>query len=157
MGHREVAPPCYNRRLEMDIYDRYERDAEQYLTTHGLHVPADLLPAVREILVRETRQEADIYAGAGTVPGNTCLMRICAAQLWHAGVVEDVLLIHRARRTSMDATGAVDTPLLLGAGVARTKEFLTALGTDEARAILTDIAWVEPDYDAERYAAQLAG
>lgn len=143
--------------MEMDIYERYERDAEQHLATHGLHVSADLLPAVREILVRETRHEADAYAGAGTVPGNTSLMRICAAQLWHAGAVEDVLLIHRARRTSMDATGAVDAQLLLGAGVARTKEFLTALGTDEARAILADIAWLEPDYDAERYGAEPAG
>jgi hypothetical protein len=139
----------------MDVYDQHERDADQYLATHGLRIAADMLPAVREILVRETRHEADTYAGEGAVPGNTHLMRICAAQLWHAGAVEDALLVHRARRTSMDATGAVDGQLMLGAGVARTKEYLTALGTDEAREILDDVAWLEEDYDAERYAADL--
>ncbi|HYN92695.1 MAG TPA: hypothetical protein VES42_02465, partial [Pilimelia sp.] len=129
--------------MAMDSYDRYERDADQYLATHGLRVGADMLPAVREILIRETRHEADTYAGVGTVPGNTSLMRICAAQLWHAGAVEDALLIHRARRTSMDATGAIDAHLMLGAGVARTKEYCAALGTDEAREILDAIAWLE--------------
>jgi hypothetical protein len=141
--------------MEMDIYDRYERDADQYLATHGLRVAAEMLPAVRETLIRETRHEADAYAGTGTAPGNTSLMRICAAQLWHAGVVEDALLVHRARRTSMDATGAVDGQLMLGAGVARTKEYLTALGTDEARAILDEIPLLAELYDAERYAAEL--
>jgi hypothetical protein len=138
-----------------DVYDRYERDADRYLTTHGLRVAADLLPAVREILVRETRHEASTYAGTGAVPGNTSLMRICAAQLWHAGAVEDALLIHRARRTSMDATGALDVEMMLGAGVARTTEYYTALDTDEARRILGDIAWLADDYDAESYAASL--
>jgi hypothetical protein len=141
--------------MEMDIYDRYERDADQYLATHGLRVAAEMLPAVRETLIRETRHEADAYAGTGTAPGNTSLMRICAAQLWHAGVVEDALLVHRARRTSMDATGAVDGQLMLGAGVARTKEYLTALGTDEARAILDEIPLLAELNDAERYAAEL--
>jgi hypothetical protein len=139
----------------MNIYDQYERDADQYFAAHGLRVAADMLPTAREILIRETRHEADTYAGAGTVPGNTYLMRICAAQLWHAGAVEDALLIHRARRTSMDATGAVDGQLMLGAGVARTKDYLTALGNDEAREILDDIVWLEDFYDAERYAADL--
>ena len=139
----------------MDIYDRYEREADRYLATHGLRVDADRLPMVRETLIRETRHEADTYAGRGTVPGNTALMRICAAQLWHAGAVEDALLVHRARRTSMDAAGTVDGQLMLGAGVARTKEYLAALGTAEAREILDDIAWLEEFYDAERYAADL--
>ncbi|MEV7328292.1 hypothetical protein [Micromonospora sp. NPDC093244] len=141
--------------MGMDIYDQYERDADQYLATHGLRVVADVLPAVREILIRETRHEADTYSGEGTVPGNTHLMRICAAQLWHGGAVEDAVLVRRARRTSMDATGAIDGQLMLGAGVARTKEYFTALGTDEAREILDEIAWLEESYDAERYAADL--
>ena len=141
--------------MESNVYDQYERDADQYLATHGLRVPAETLPTVRETLRREIRHEADTYADKGTVPGNTSLMRICAAQLWHAGVVEDALLIHRARRTSMDATGAIDGQLMLGAGVARTKDFLAALGTSEAREILDDIAWLEDDYDAERCATDL--
>ncbi|HYN94121.1 MAG TPA: hypothetical protein VES42_09770, partial [Pilimelia sp.] len=58
--------------------------------------------------------------------------------------------------TSMDATGAIDAHLMLGAGVARTKEYCAALGTDEAREILDAIAWLEEEsYDAERYAAEL--
>lgn len=93
-----VSGPCYTGRMGMDIYDQYERDADQYFATHGLRIAADMLPAAREILVRETRHEADTYAGKGAVPGNTHLMRICAAQLWHAGAVEDALLVHRARR-----------------------------------------------------------
>lgn len=139
----------------MDIYDRYEQDADRYLAAHGLRVTTDLLPAVRELLARETRHEADTYAGRGTMPGNTLLMRICAAQLWHAGAVEDALLVHRARRTSMDATGAVDGELMLGAGLTRTREYLTALATDEAGDVLDAIACVEQPYDAERYAAYL--
>lgn len=137
----------------MDIYDRYERDAEEHLAAYGLRVGADQVPTIREVLARETRHEADTYAGLGTVPGNTALMRICAVQLWHAGAVEDALLIHRARRTSMDATGALDGELMLGAGVARTRAYLATLGTEEAREVLNQIAWVEESYDAERYAA----
>jgi hypothetical protein len=143
--------------MAMDIYDRYERDADQYLATYGLRIDPDMLPMVRDTLIRETRHEADTYAGRGTVPGNTYLMRICAAQLWHAGAVEDALLVHRARRTSMDATGAVDGQLMLGAGVARTKDYCETLGTAEAREILDDIAWLEESYDADRYAAELDG
>ena len=143
-------------RMATDIYEAYDRVAEEYLATHGLRVDADRLPMVREILIGETRHEADTYAGRGFVPGNTGLMAICAAQLWHAGVVEDALLVHRARRTSMDATGAIDAHLLLGAGVARTRAFCAALGTDEARLILDDIAGVENEYEPDRYAAALA-
>ncbi|WP_433261561.1 hypothetical protein ACQPWR_20375 [Micromonospora vinacea] len=139
----------------MDIYDRYERDAEEHLAAYGLRVSDDQVPIIRNILVRETRHEADTYAGLGTVPGNTQLMRICAIQLWHAGAVEDVLLVHRARGTSMDATGSVDVELMLGAGVARTKEYLAALDTEEAHGILDEIAWVEESYDAGHYAAFL--
>ncbi|WCN79517.1 hypothetical protein [Micromonospora sp. LH3U1] len=141
--------------MAMDIYDQYERDAEEHLAAYGLRVGADQVPTVREVLVRETQREADTYAGMGTVPGNTQLMRICAVQLWHAGTVEDALLVHRARGTSMDATGAVDAELMLGAGVVRTKEYLAALCTDEARELLNEIAWVEESYDAGRYAAFL--
>lgn len=139
----------------MNIDDQYERDADQHLAAYGLRVAADQVPIVRDVLMRETRHEADTYAGKGSVPGNTQLMRICAVQLWHAGAVEDALVVHRARRTSMDATGAVDVELMLGAGVARTKEYLATLCTDEAREILDEIAWVEESYDAERYEAFL--
>ncbi|MCG5445750.1 hypothetical protein NIE79_004271 [Micromonospora sp. NIE79] len=139
----------------MDIYDQYERDAEEHLAAYGLRVSADQIPIVRNLLVREIRHETDTYAGLGTVPGNTELMRICAIQLWHAGAVEDVLLVNRARGTSMDATGAVDVELMLGAGVFRTKEYLVTLGTEEARKILDEIAWVEESYDAGHYAAFL--
>ena len=104
------------REVTVDIYGQYERDAERYFATYGLRVATDRLPVVRAILIRETRHEADTYAGSGSVPGNTSLMRICAVQLWHGGDVEDALLVHRARRTSMDASGAVDGELMLGAG-----------------------------------------
>ncbi|MEV4537521.1 hypothetical protein AB0J82_27460 [Asanoa sp. NPDC049518] len=135
--------------------DNDERVADEYFAAYGLRVAAAQLPAVRDLLVRETRREADAYAGRGGAGGNTDLMRICAAQLWHAGVVEDVLLIDRARATSMDATASLDGQMLLGAGVARTKDYLAALGTEEARQILDYVALLEDDYDAVRYAAEL--
>ncbi|MET7866496.1 hypothetical protein [Micromonospora taraxaci] len=141
--------------MGMDIIGQHERDADEYLAAHGLRVDAGRVPVVRDILIRETRHEADFYAGTGTVPGNTQLMRICAVQLWHAGAVEDALLVSRARGTSMDATGAIDAELMLGAGVARTQEYVGALHTDEAREILDEIAWVRESYDAGRYAAFL--
>ncbi|GAA0403724.1 hypothetical protein GCM10009541_53590 [Micromonospora gifhornensis] len=146
---------CYTRRVGMDDDDQYERDADQHLAAYGLRVAPDQVPIVRDVLIRETRYETDTYAGRGTISGNTQLMRICAVQLWYAGDVEDALLVHRARRTSMDATGAIDAELMLGAGVARTKEYLASLCTDEARQILDEIAWVEDSYDADRYAAFL--
>ncbi len=136
----------------MDIYDQHERDADRYLSTYGLRVGTEMLPTVRATLIRETRHEADTYAGRDSVPGNTSLMRICAVQLWHGGAVEDALLVHRARRTSMDATGAVDAELMLGAGVARTTEYLTALDITEA---LDAVAGVAEFYDAGRFAAYL--
>lgn len=44
---------------------------------------------------------------------------------------------------------------MLGAGVAATRRYLTALATDEAREILDDIAWLAESYDPDRYAADL--
>lgn len=140
---------------DLDIYDQYERDADEYLATHGLRVAADMLPAVRAILIRETRHETDAYARRGSVPGNTSLMRICAAQLWHGGVVEDSLLVYRASRTSMDATGAVDGEFMLGAGLTSTQRYLTALGTEEAGEALGYVASLAESYDAGRFAAHL--
>ncbi|MBM0229699.1 MULTISPECIES: hypothetical protein [Micromonospora] len=139
----------------MDIYDQYERDADQHLAAYGLRVAAGQVPIVRDVLMRETQREAETYAGTGTVPGNTQLMRICAVQLWHVGAVEDALVVHRARGTSMDATGAIDAELMLGAGVAKTKDYLATVCTEEAREILEVIAWVEESYDPGRYAAFL--
>ncbi|WP_410816661.1 hypothetical protein [Micromonospora sp. 050-3] len=55
----------------------------------------------------------------------------------------------------MDATGAVEVELMLGADVARTKEYLATLGTEEAREILDEIVWVQESYDAGHYAAFL--
>jgi hypothetical protein len=138
--------------VTVNVYDQHERDADEHLATYGLRVPPDVLPTIRAILIRETRHEADTYAGRGGPPGNTALMRVCAAQLWHGGAPEDALLVHRARRTSMDATGALDAELMLGAGPARTREYLTAAGATEA---LDDIAGVDEPYDAGRYAAYL--
>ncbi|MFI7578233.1 hypothetical protein [Micromonospora sp. NPDC049497] len=80
---------------------------------------------------------------------------MCAVQLRHVGAVEDALLVHRARGASMDATGAIDAELMLGAGVARTKEYLTTVCTEEAREILDVITWVEEAYDPGHYAAFL--
>lgn len=141
--------------MGMDIYDQYERDADQHLAAYGLRVGADQVSIVRDVLVREARREAETYSGTGTVPGNTQLMRMCAVQLWHVGAVEDALLVHRARGTSMDAAGAIDAELMLGAGVARTKEYLTTVCTEEAREILDVITWVEEAYDPGHYAAFL--
>lgn len=45
--------------MKWDIHDRYEQEADRYLAAYGLRVAADMLPAVRQILRRETRHEAD--------------------------------------------------------------------------------------------------
>ncbi|MGI5175873.1 hypothetical protein ACQEVZ_06020 [Dactylosporangium sp. CA-152071] len=145
--------PTYD--ADPDIYDRYEREADEYLASHGLRVAAEMLPAVRAAIVRETRHEADFSAGRGSVPGNTSLMRICVAQLWHGGAVEDALLVCRARRTSMDATGAIDGELMLGAGVLPTRWYLVALGTDEASEALRYVSSLAEGYEAGRFAADL--
>ncbi|WP_430502926.1 hypothetical protein ACQRWP_15440 [Micromonospora trifolii] len=87
----------------MDIHDQYERDAEEHLAAYGLRVSADQIPIVRNLLVRETRHEADTYAGLGTVPSNTQLMPTApnkGATSAHAAVLEfptQVVGLHAAQ------------------------------------------------------------
>lgn len=140
--------------MTVNVYDQHERDADEHLATYGLRVPPDVLPTIRAILIRETRHEADTYAGRGGPPGNTALMRVCAARPSSGTAAPP--------RTPCSCTGraapawtrpAPSTPSsCLGAGPARTREYLTAAGATEA---LDDIAGVDEPYDAGRYAAYL--
>jgi hypothetical protein len=82
-------------------------------------------PAIIAALEEEIRREA-------TEDGDHYLMRLLCAQLFSLGVVEDSLLIWRAKACNGDTMFGIDVRLLCGAGLDRTKAFLAGVGTAAA-------------------------
>ena len=63
-------------------------------------------------------------------------MKLCCVQLFNAGPLDDVLRIWAAKQASFDAGCWIDVQLLCGAGLAETKAYLAADGSDAAAAAL---------------------
>ena len=64
------------------------------------------------------------------------LMRLLCAQLFSLGVVEDALLVWRAKQCNFDTHCGIDVSLLCGGGLEETKAFLASAGTEESVAAL---------------------
>ncbi|XVQ10708.1 hypothetical protein ACQP1W_50815 [Spirillospora sp. CA-255316] len=101
---------------------------EESLLRYGLHPEGAELDEVRGLLEEQTRLERGSQGH-----GDTELMRLCCVQLFHAGLLDDVMLIWRAKSSSMDAACSIDVQLLCGAGLPETKAFLAGLQSEEAR------------------------
>lgn len=103
---------------------------------------------MRVLLEQETGRER---AEQGC--GNTELMRLCCVQLFNAGLLNDVLLIWRAKTASFDCACGLDIQLLCGAGLPKTKVFLAAQGqVPEAEAALEYLLTCEASGDFEGFA-----
>ncbi|WP_328303122.1 hypothetical protein OG389_34900 [Streptomyces sp. NBC_00435] len=86
-------------------------------------------------------------------------MKLCCVQLFHAGVLEDVLLIRRAKTASFDADRSIDVQLLCGGGPDRTEAYLAAHRSEEARSALDRLVRCEAagDFDGFSPAGPSAG
>ena len=80
-------------------------DEDESLHRYGLHPTGTDLDEVRDLLTAQTRLEKRAQGD-----GDTELMKLCCVQLFCAGVLDDVLLIWRAKTASMDADGSIDIP-----------------------------------------------
>lgn len=123
---------------------------EAWLARYGLRVSAGRLPEVRAELAEQTTRER-----AAQGAGDTELMRLCAAQLFIAGALEDALLIWQAKTASMDADAGIEASLLCGGGLEATKLHLAQVGRELARAALARLEALEragdlQDFDVSR-------
>jgi hypothetical protein len=106
-------------------------DEDECLRRFGLTPGPDDLPAIRRLLVARTASEA-----ASQGDGDTLLMKLLCVQLFNVGLVQDALLVWRAKRSSFDAMCSIDVQLLCGAGLPETRAFLMLGDSDEARGAL---------------------
>ncbi|MEH0980885.1 hypothetical protein [Micromonospora sp. CPCC 205556] len=122
-------------------------DRDDSLRRYGLHpAPADL-DAIRVLLVEQIEREYDDE-------GDRDLMRLCCSQLFHAGELRDVLLIWEAKGSSFDAHCTIDAQLLCGAGLAETKAYLAAEGSDAAADALEWLTGCDEAGDFTRFTVE---
>lgn len=129
-------------------------NVNEWLGMVGLDVAESHSGDVRELLAVETKKEA-----ARQGAGDTALMRLCCVQLFNLGHANDVLLIWRAKVSSMDADSSIDVELLCGAGLENTKAYLRSLAQKEADEVLARIVECEEsgdfvDFDVDNYKQQ---
>ncbi|MCW8139620.1 MAG: hypothetical protein KIT58_12045 [Planctomycetota bacterium] len=106
-------------------------DETECIRRFGLNPRAADLAEIRGLLARQSDAERREQG-----EGDTALMRLLSVQLFNAGLVEDALLIWRAKTSSFDADASIDLQLLLGAGLDETLAHLAKATTPEAAAAL---------------------
>lgn len=111
----------------------------------GLGINPDSAVEIRQILMTESKKLIN------QEPGDTQLMRLCAVQLFGLGLLDDVLLIYKAKNSNMDADISIETPLLCGPGLEPTKAFLRSTGGPEALGALELIEMTESSDGAEAF------
>ncbi|CAM5659419.1 putative protein OS=Streptomyces aurantiogriseus OX=66870 GN=GCM10010251_49840 PE=4 SV=1 [Streptomyces aurantiogriseus] len=121
-------------------------DEDESLHRFSLHPTGADLDEVRGLLAAQTRLEKGAQGD-----GDTELMKLCCVQLFNAAVLEDVLLIWKAKSASMDADSSIDIQLLCGSGLARTKAFLSNQRLPEAEAALQRLLRCEAGGDFEDF------
>lgn len=128
---------------------------EECLARYGLRPDPGALPEIRALLAAQAETERATYAGDGDEYADHELMRLLCAQLFSAGLLADVPLIWRAKRTSMDTSSAIDVQMLCGAGVDETEAYLSAHGPEEALDYLRQCR-TAGDFDGFTPAARMA-
>jgi hypothetical protein len=103
--------------------------------------------AIIDALQEQIRLQAD-------EAGDHCLMRLLCAQLFSLGVVEDALLLWRAKECNFDTHCGIDVQFLCGAGLEPTKAFLRRDGSDDALAALDYIVRCEGADDFANFNVQ---
>jgi hypothetical protein len=99
------------------------------LARFGLSAKPSDRPAIIAALEEQIRLEAD-------ETGDQFLMRLLCGLLFSLGVVEDALVVWRAKQCNFDTHCGIDVAFLCGAGLEETKAYLAAVGTEGATAAL---------------------
>ena len=115
---------------------------DESLVTFGLVPETSHLPDIREILASQV-------IAAKNANEDSALMKLCCIQLFAGGNVSDAMHIWAARRSSFDNGFNIDVQLLCGSGVARTKEHLASLESQDAADALRYIQECESSGDFE--------
>ncbi|WP_441248741.1 hypothetical protein [Kitasatospora sp. McL0602] len=121
-------------------------DEDESLRRYGLRPTGTSLGEVRELLTAQTRLERRAQGD-----GDTALMKLCCVQLFHAGGLDDVLLVWSAKTASFDSDCSIDIQLLCGAGLPETKAWLAARSTPEAGEALRRLLDCEAADDFEGF------
>jgi hypothetical protein len=109
------------------------------LSQFGLPSKLDNRAAIIAAIEYQIRLEEDEI-------GDQFLMRLLCAQLFSIGLVEDSILIWRAKSCNFDTYLGIDVQFLCGAGLEHTKEYLHRDGSDRALEALDYIADCESDF-----------
>lgn len=101
--------------------------SDEALERFGLPASTHHREEIRALLAGEIEKEEEDGRS-----GEEMLRTLCV-QLCSIGMVEDALLIWRAKRSSFDAGCGLDVQFLCGAGLAITKDFLRTSSDPSAR------------------------
>lgn len=126
---------------------------DELLHRYGQRPAAEHLDCIRDLLMAESERERRTQGS-----GDTEAMQLCCVQLFNVGVMSDLLTIWGAKTSSWDAFCSIDVQLLCGAGLAETKAYLAAEGSEQAADALDHIHGCEAagefaDFSVERQAA----
>ena len=114
---------------------------EESLRSYGF-VPAETsLDSIRLLLQEEIELESNGEQREDD------LALLCCVQLFINGLVEDSLLIWKAKNSGFDLGCYLDVHLLCGRGLERTKQFLTNHNSEESLAALSYIEACEKSGD----------
>jgi hypothetical protein len=122
---------------------------DEHLAAFGLRPKPEHLSAVRSVLGAETARER-----AGQGDGDTQLMKLCCVQLFNSGQLDDVLSIWQAKHSSFDAMCSIDVQLLCGAGLQRTKAYLSEQASADAKAALLYVTECEETGDFASFSVE---
>jgi hypothetical protein len=95
----------------------------------------EVIKLLKEEIVKEYDEEGDQF-----------LMRLLCAQLFSIGNVEDSLLIWEAKSCCFDTMLGIDVQFLFGAGLERTKSYLTDIDTEKSLYALEYISKCNSDF-----------
>jgi hypothetical protein len=90
-------------------------------------------PADRTAIIASLEEQIRLEAEG---VGDQFLMRLLCGLLFSLGVVEDSLLVWRAKECNFDTHCGIDVAFLCGAGLEESKAFLAVAGTEDAAAAL---------------------
>ena len=120
---------------------------DEALSRFGLAPTASDIPAVRDILTSQ-------IIAAENEDDDSELIKLCCIQLFSAGDPSDAILIWAAKRSSFDNGINIEVQLLCGAGVERTKEYLTGIGSQDAVDAVKYITSCEVSGDFEHFTTE---
>jgi hypothetical protein len=131
--------------IQMEIDSEVEA-VQPLLERFGLPANPNDADEIRALLRKEIHNAYE--------EGISCWMRLLCVQLFSIGDPADAILIWQAKSCNFDTMMGLQVAFLCGAGISRTKDYLRAMGTDDAVAALEYIEDCEQKHNFDGFNPQ---